>query len=360
MLYDTLFTSEMIYDTIFSSHHAKNKGFGDFEKMKKILILLLLLALIAGLAACDNNADSEATGGTITGALQRVEYGDNVAYLFGTMHSGQTYWFPLADYVEDALRRSDVIALEYEEIGTGNKGAAAMWEANRRAGWIPDGLLLDEYISEEAYNHYIEVINTWNFSARVNPMLTNPVHLIDRLELDLLYDLSEMDEALWISVDTYIANVANELGLKIIGLESLQHFMDILYDLPYEARNARVMSFPPQEEMIKTYNTPPTLDDLADYYRNNDFDMLNNMFLATEGIDIDCQYITYLREVILNGRSIVYANEIMRLLRETEEPTTFFVAVGLSHIIRSGAGEEFTDIVQQLRLAGFTVTPIWQ
>ena len=120
------------------------------------------------------------------------------------------------------------------------------------------------------------------------------------------------------------------------------------------------MSFLQQDEMIKIFTTPPTVDEFADYYRNNDFESINYVHSIEQGIDNDCLYITYLREVILNGRSIIYANEIMRLLRETEEPTTFFVAVGLSHIIRSGAGEEFTDIVQQLRLAGFTVTPIWQ
>ena len=67
-----------------------------------------------------------------------------------------------------------------------------------------------------------------------------------------------------------------------------------------------------------------------------------------------------MREVIGNWRSTYFANEIARLLRETGEPTTFFVAVGLSHINRSGAGEGFTDIVEQLELAGFTAVPLWR
>ena len=42
-------------------------------------------------------------------------------------------------------------------------------------------------------------------------------------------------------------------------------------------------------------------------------------------------------------------DKIARLLRETEEPTTFFIAVGLSHVIRSKIGEGFTDIANSMR-----------
>jgi hypothetical protein len=62
----------------------------------------------------------------------------------------------------------------------------------------------------------------------------------------------------------------------------------------------------------------------------------------------------------MNYRSTYYANVIAGLLQDTEEPTTFFVVVGKSHVVRSLAGDEFTDIVQQLGLLGIEAVPLFE
>jgi hypothetical protein len=45
------------------------------------------------------------------------------------------------------------------------------------------------------------------------------------------------------------------------------------------------------------------------------------------------------------------------LLRETEEPTTFFITVGLWHII---GGEGGGQILVRLAEEGFEITPLWE
>jgi len=125
--------------------------------MKKALILLLVSILVLGQAACANKPADNA----ITGAIHRVEYGDNAAYLFGTFHVGHEYWFPLADVVEDALRRSDVVALEIEEIAMGSK---AIQQAAETMRYLPDGLTWTDYLPEDAYYHLTEVLETWEIS----------------------------------------------------------------------------------------------------------------------------------------------------------------------------------------------------
>jgi len=83
------------------------------------------------------------------------------------------------------------------------------------------------------------------------------------------------------------------------------------------------------------------------------------MWASVFGLDDQCLYVSFMRDVIGNWRSTNFAEEITRLLQETEEPTTFFIAIGLSHVIRSRIGTGFTDVVEQLELVGFTVTPLY-
>ena len=326
--------------------------------MRKSMILLLLLALMVGLAACDND-DDVVIGGIITGALHRVEYGGNVVYLFGTYHSSRTEWFPLSEVVEDALRNSDVLLLEIEELGLGSSGHMAIQQAFRSMQYLPTGLTWSEYLPEDAYNHLVEVLDTWDVRYE-NVRSVHPLLLVIDLENWLEFSLADLNDTFFDIVDVYIAGRARELDLPIIGLESLEQEIDMFYNPPFEVMLARIMKFKPLEESTEAFSNWPTLNDYATYYENNDFDSLLSIIAHEAGSRNECLYITYYRDIVFNLRSENFANEIIRLLQETKEPTTFFVAVGLSHIIRSGAGEEFTDIVQQLRLAGFTVTPIWQ
>ena len=320
--------------------------------MKKLFILLSLI-IIVNIGACTREVQN--TG--IIGALHRVEYGANVAYLFGTMHSGREGWFPLADIVEDALYRSDVVVIEVSEYAMGVSGAIILEQVHRDVMYLPDSLTWEEYLPEDAYNHLIDVLDAWKITYSYT---TNPAVFIDFLENELRMNLSDLSGAYYEdTVDGYIVNKAFELDLPVIGLESAEHFANIFFNLPYEVLVSRIMHFSSPEEYIKATEESTSLDDIANNYENNDFDSIIKNF-AHDMIDSDeSPYLTYFKDVMMNGRSVYYAKEILRLLSETESPTTFFVAVGFSHITRSGAGEGFTDIVQQLELAGLSVEPMW-
>jgi len=73
---------------------------------------------------------------------------------------------------------------------------------------------------------------------------------------------------------------------------------------------------------------------------------------------LENEFTRYMIEVLMNFRSTYYAERIAELLQDTDEPTTFFVAVGISHVIREG--EHLTNIVEQLELRGITAEPIFE
>lgn len=375
-------------------------------KLKKILMLLLAITLIATLTACDGNDipettleiqqedeptsveipepdenieneemeeldeendevnEEQAVSSDINGAIHRIEYGDNVVYLFGTMHGGREAWYPLADVVEDAMNRADVFVTEF-----GFVDPIEQVEALQAVTILPDEQTWVEFLPEEAYNHMVEMAELWELVYEdINTM--NPMFLIFSIELELLQlftdDFELGSTADVISVDYYVIERATTRELPILGLETVEQQAQILHMPPFEVIVARVMEWLPPEEMVEAIinNPEPGIDELADIYETNDFYAFSVTNVATLSLQAEADaggslWIAYMREYVMNWRSTYYANEIARLLQETEEPTTFFVAVGLSHIIRSLSGEEFTDIVEQLDILDIEAVPIW-
>jgi len=346
--------------------------------MKKTLVLLcVLLFAITVFVGCTSNGSGvelppyDITGQepvvdvNIYGAIHRIVYGDNVVYLFGSLHGGRDTWYPLADVVEQAMNRADVFVSEFGLADTAEQN-----EVMQAFMILPAGQTWAEFLPQDAYDHMVAMAETWELNYdEVNTM--HPAFLIFSLEMQLALALAE-DMQLGntvgdISVDGYVMTRAVERDVPVLGLESIEQQARILYAPPFEVILARVMYhfMPPAEMMSAIQNSPePSLDELADMYAANDLTALAESFavtlsLAAQEAAHEELWIAYMREYVMNWRSAYYAIEIARLLQETQEATTFFVVVGISHIIRGRAGAEFTDIVEQLELLGIEAVPMW-
>ncbi|MCL1845402.1 MAG: TraB/GumN family protein [Defluviitaleaceae bacterium] len=281
-----------------------------------------------------------------------------MAYLFGALHVGQAHWFPLSDLVEDAIRRANVVVMEIAEPAGDPE---VMAEIRSEIRYLPDGQTLEEFLPEAYYRHLADMVAVWE--ACYDTVNTwRPSYLIGFLEFWLDDVLSVTDVGLETSVDGHIISVAKETGLPIIGLESMAQQLNILFNLPEDAVLAQIRNLEPPLVTLETRANLGllSLDEMAYAYERNDFTSLHNNTALSASIDHYCPSTRYFFDTVVRARTIYYANEIERLLRETEEPTTFFVSVGLGHIINSGAGEQFTDIVELLRLNGFYVEPLWR
>jgi len=301
----------------------------------------------------DNGSD---VNSDIHGAITRIEYGDNVVYLFGSIHGGRPEWYPLAEIVENALNRADVVASE-----VGNISEEVISTTALEFIMLPDGQTWIEFLPQEAYEHMVEVSAAWDLVyEEVNTL--HPSFLISSIEMQFAVAMTDNFDlgglAGDISVDGYVMGRALERGIPIIGLESIEQQLEILYQPPMDVMIEQIMYFfLTPEEMAAYMEQAISLSEMAEWYERNDFDTLNERmheaFFDDDGVLIESLYLDYFIEMTMNWRSIYYANEIARLLQETEEPTTFFVVVGLTHVIRSSIGEGFTDIVEQLELLGF-------
>ncbi|MGG3575167.1 TraB/GumN family protein [Bacillus gobiensis] len=91
--------------------------------MKKISILLPFLLLVGMLVSCNTEEDGEemiekpveeeVRGGN-GGFLWKVEHGDTVVYLQGTIHVGKEKFYPLNPQTEEAYEKSDIVLPEVD------------------------------------------------------------------------------------------------------------------------------------------------------------------------------------------------------------------------------------------------------
>ena len=301
---------------------------------------------------------NEDEGSDIHGAIHRIEYGENVVYLFGTMHFASPEWFPLADVVEDAMARADVFAFETDN---------AFGRVEDEWGMYLEGETLADVIPADVYENLVRYIETYGMTYeevyRMNPVALSMI-LHTATVMDLFADFGIRSNT---SVDRYIFDFAQMRMRPIIGLEpALQQeriafapdqdildraeFTGTLEEIFYDA----LVDFMPRDELFAyLYDNMETHHE----YLYNDIEAM----IASESITsemLENTFMRYMAEVVANFRSTYYANSIANLLRDTEEPTTFFAAVGLSHVVREG--EYLTNIVEQLELLGIVADPIWE
>jgi predicted small lipoprotein YifL len=150
--------------------------------MKKLIALLLCMVMVLGLAACGQNekpattteaapattastepsvpettvpttepAVTEPAESVITPLLYKVTDSEgNVAWLFGSIHVGEEYFYPLPDYALDAYASSDALAVEFDIVSFQNDLNAQI-EALQPMVYA-DGTTIVDHISEELYN----------------------------------------------------------------------------------------------------------------------------------------------------------------------------------------------------------------
>jgi len=348
---------------------------------KKFGLFTLILFLMVGLVACSDDDEYEyqedptepevtGSGSEIHGAIHRIEYGDHVVYLFGSMHAGESAWYPLADVVEDAMARADVFAFEFDftMASYSPEEIAEIVAAMSGDHTLPDDQTLAEFLSEEVYENLVYHLPSYDVDYE-DVYRQNPIALSMSIQTDVSLALfREIGISPTYSIDFYVLNVAMEREVPIIGLEPTMQQVriaftpdeEILETAGFDAftideiMEASVVDFVSRDALIEALADEMNLHE---YYVANDLTRINELFQPTPEM-MDNAYGRYMIDVLMNFRSTYYANEIARLLQDTEEPTTFFVTVGISHVMREG--EHLTNIVEQLDLLGIEAVPIFE
>ena len=125
-----------------------------------------------------------------------------------------------------------------------------------------------------------------------------------------------------------------------MGLTDFNDHLAFVADMPKEYQIATAMY------SIQDFDTMREgMEELAHIYSTQDIEALRDMVQGTmaeayayyeagEMSAIGLSLARYWDETMGNYRSAFFAKQIAALLTETEEPTTFFVTVGIAHLSR--------------------------
>lgn len=300
----------------------------------------MALALLLGCAT--RPAPSEAEG--IRGMISRIEHGGNVAYIFGSAHLGRPGWFPLDPIVEDAMARADVFAFEIDLL---EMASPAVLERTMELMMLPEGKTLEDVLPADVFQNFIEnlatfPVVTYEMIAQFTPVAALTV--IVQAELMPLLG-AHFDY----SVDLYVVRFALNNGRPIIGLNDTFQELELMFDVPLEIQSYALDDFLDWQSSIEAMSE----FQLIEAYEAQDIDMLRHvMSLAFE--QEDNPFVQYSRHINFYHRCHIFADEIARLLRETQEPTIFFVTVGIGHLLGDGGGKVFELLADM----GFDVAPL--
>ena len=294
-------------------------------------------------------ATQETVRPQIHGMLTRIVYEDNVAYIFGTMHAGQADWFPLHYIAEEAMARADIFAFEIVEIDGTGEVDDDIEELAITLAVLPDGLTLEDILPEDVFINFITNFETFNVIGLEYEHIANltPIALMTRLEI-IMVELLGADFG--ISVDSYIANFAETHNRPIIGLNDTRVELGLILDVPLDTQLYALVDFPDFDTMLATFADT----DVVEAYATQDRDAILTVLSASS--QDNNPFSQHFHHAMWRVRCQIFSNEIARLLQETEEPTVFFVAIGLSHII----GGDFGQVIYLLEDMGFEVTSLWK
>ena len=309
----------------------------------KYIKAITLLSFITIFTACGTYAAQPGDGLGIHGLLSRIDYGGNTAYIFGSMHAGAPNWFPLAPAVEEAMERSQVFVFEYD-MSLNEAVQVAVLMDFMAANQDTIGTLLP-LLSQEEYTNFRQNLAT--FPADIVPRGQNFYNLHPFfLETAIVYGaLESIGIHTDYSVDHYVLGIAQNRGVPILGLNHLVREMEHIFSSPTELALQGLANFMTWEEALQEAEV------LTDNYATQNIAALEGTFTQLG----DTLAEQWLYEVLVVQRSIEFAQEIQRLLQETQEPTIFFVTMGIGHMI----GDTYANVFVYLEGQGFDIVELF-
>jgi uncharacterized protein YbaP (TraB family) len=242
---------------------------------------------------------------------------DKVSYIFGTMHAVPEKDFSMPDIVKKKISECEAM---YQEVDMSNLDQMKVLKLMM----LPDGKSLSDYISEEEYQEYKELLMKFDITESQVEYLSKmkPIAAYG-LILTSVYENPKMYEQ-------ELLTIANEQGLEIGGLETLEYQIALFDSIPVKE----------QLEMLYEDNFEKELKRLVKIYTKQKVNEMVEMISESEMSSSEA--------ALLHTRNHNWVEKLAVIIPEK----SVFVAVGAGHL----AGEQ--GLIHLLREKGFEVVPV--
>ncbi|WP_353152319.1 TraB/GumN family protein [Herminiimonas fonticola] len=250
------------------------------------------------------------------GTLYRATHGSNVSYLFGTIHVGQTAFYPLEPQVTRALSDAKKLVIEVDINNT-----EAMRLAIMRHGIYPDGQTINRHLSADGSVQLRQALKRVDIPfesvARMKPwMIAN---------LLLIQEMARNGFPTEQGIEKYFISIAQEQNKPIQELETADYQLS-LFDSMTDAEQEEYL----RENLAELANGDAMKKALAliSAWQNADARALDGALLEMQKGETASD--RFLQQVLLDKRNPNMANKVETLLKTDK---TSFVAVGALHLL---------------------------
>ena len=264
----------------------------------------------------------------------------NVAWLFGSIHVGAEYFYPLPEYVTSAYNSADALAVEFDIKAFENDISAQRVIAGKML--YTDGTTVKNYISAELYDEAVTILQENNMLMPYMDiyhvaMWTDTINSVTAEKTGVNYDLG---------IDLHMLDKAYTDNKTILDIESAEFQFDMLLGFSDELQVILL------EQAIAEYYDPDgykaTVEEVMRLWNSGD-EAAFYAYLSEEEVfetEEEARLYAEYNKAMLTDRNVGMADFVENALASGDE---VFVCVGAAHVIGRGA------MVELLCQRGYTV-----
>jgi len=283
----------------------------------------LIVALIAFLIVCSANAQLlwKISGNGLT----------KPSYLFGTHHLVDKNQIKNVDKIIDLSKQSDAVVGEMEMSDQASSQMKIM-----QAGMLA-GITMKELLSPEDYQladtEFQQLMGAGMAQlGMMKPMLLETLY--SSMTFMKAYGMSKQPEA----IDAILQKTAKENNKKVIGLETLDQQMDIIFNKLPLKRQAEIL----MKDIKEKQKGIDLLIQITDAYKTGDMAKAEALDKTDDSMTADE------KKPLIENRNNAWLAKLPELMRSQ----SCFIAVGFLHLV----GNE--GLVAQLKKAGYSVETV--
>lgn len=306
---------------------------------KRFLTLILALALCVPMTGC--KAEGSA------GIFYRVTGGKNEMTLLGSIHIGSEAMYPLSSQITDALAAADVLVFECDSESEDTLVAALTMMT------YPIGETLKDHISEDCYALLEQASEKINSPASafqaIKPWAVASTFSLQASAAQM--GVEDIQASLGLGVENQIRALAD--GKPEAYLEDAQEQYDILDGFSPELQEYML------EQSLLEYLDPANatgadayMSEWPGWWHDGNADAFAATYLEGMETDAKPELTEEYHQKLVTERNQRMALGLQALL-EGEEERSYFVTVGLLHLVLPG-----DSVIAELEKLGYTVEQV--
>jgi len=264
------------------------------------------------------------------GLMWQVSKGENILYLLGSIHIGNSSLYPLSEQVKDAFSQSDMLVVEANILG-GQEGL----EEFIQAAMYSDGTVLSEHISEEAYEKCVQVLQMYGLPGNAYDefkpwSVANDLAVIASSNSD---SLEGGAEAATLGIDMYFLTGAMLTGKPVVELEGIMYQAELFNNLSPEMQGEYLNSVLDEvlnPESNEGSKSAALLKLWTEQWYQGDIEGFASSYSDAVGEEKG-----EFEQMLFGKRDQDMAEKLIQLL-EKDGKMTYFVVVGAGHLVEEG------------------------